>query len=99
NDAGTHYTKSRDYLPSYVVPADQLAKLDTTQKVGRPYRDQDQTLYHVLHAAQGEIPGVPQGKYLVDDQGVIRYREDPAINGMLAYDDVEWQKKVQQERG
>jgi putative OPT family oligopeptide transporter len=99
NDAGTHYTKNVDYLPSYVVPADDLRKLDLTQRVGRPYASEDRNLYHVLHAAEGEIEGVAQGKYLVDDEGKIVYREDPAINGMLAYDDVEAEKKARQDRG
>src|SRR5262245_45334811 len=99
NDAGTHYTNNPDYLPRYVVPAEQLQKLDVTQRVGRPYTKEDTTLYHVLNVAQGEIPGVAQGKYLVDDQGVIRYREDPAINGLLPYDDVEAKKKAAQDRG
>lgn len=99
NDAGTHYTKNKDYVPSYIVPADQLSKLELKQRVGRPYRDEDQTLYHILHTAEGEIAGVPQGKYLVDDAGVIRYREDPAINGLLPYDDIEAEKKARQDRG
>lgn len=99
NEAGTHYTKNKDYLPSYVVPADDLQKLAQKQRVGRPYAAQDQALYHVLHVAQGEIAGVAQGKYLVDDQGVICYREDPAINGLLAYDDIEAEKKARQDRG
>jgi uncharacterized oligopeptide transporter (OPT) family protein len=99
NDAGTHYTKNPDYLPKYVVPAEDLPKLELKQRVGRPYRDQDQTVYHVLHVAEGELTGVPQGKYLVDDQGVIHYREDPAINGLLPYDDIEAEKKARQDRG
>src|SRR5262245_24548163 len=99
NDAGTHYTKSPDYLPSYVVPAEDLKKLELTQRVGRPYASEDTMLYHVLNAAQGEITGVAQGKYLVDDQGAIRYRMDPAINGLLPYDDFEWEKKQQQDAG
>ncbi len=105
NDAGTHYTKSRDYLPppNYVVPQEMLQGLPK-QKVGRPYDKEDAKLYHVLNVAQGEMRGldgkfIAQGKYLLDDQGVFRYRMDPAINGMLAYDDFEWQKKVRQERG
>jgi uncharacterized oligopeptide transporter (OPT) family protein len=98
NDAGTHYTKNKDYLPTYVVPADQLASLELKQHVGRPYREEDQTLYHVLHTAEGEIAGVPQGKYLVDDQGIIRYREDPAINGLLKYDDKEAEKLARGEQ-
>lgn len=99
NDAGTHYTKNPNYLPTYVVPPDDLAQLRTTQRVGRPYADQDQTLYRLLNVSQGEIEEVPQGKYLVDDQGVIRYREDPAINGLLPYDDFEAEKKARQDRG
>jgi putative OPT family oligopeptide transporter len=103
NDAGTHYTKSRDYLPSYTVPQEMLKNLEK-QQVGRPYKKEDTNLYYVLNVAQGEFRGpdgqfIAQGKYLVDDQGVFRYRMDPAINGLLAYDDVEWQKKVRQERG
>jgi hypothetical protein len=75
------------------VPAEDLRKLELKQRVGRPYRSEDQTLYHVLHVAEGERTGVPQGKYLVDDRGEIRYREDPAINGLLPYDDVEAAKR------
>jgi hypothetical protein len=37
----------------------------------------------VLHLARGERPGIPAGKYLVDDNGQIRYYVDPAINGVL----------------
>ena len=99
NDAGTHYTKNPDYLPSYVVPHEDLGRLEMTQRVGRPYAATDQATYRVLHVAQGEVSGVAQGKYLVDDQGVLRYREDPAINGLLPYDDVEAEKKVRQDRG
>jgi OPT oligopeptide transporter protein len=98
NDAGTHYTKNKDYLPSYVVPPEVVQRLELTQKVGRPYAGEDSTLYHVLHTAEGEIPGVPQGKYLVDDQGALRYREDPAINGLLPYDDVEAAKRARGEQ-
>jgi uncharacterized oligopeptide transporter (OPT) family protein len=95
NDAGTHYTKNKDYLPTYVVPQEELKKLQETQRVGRPYAKEDTALYHVLNAAQGEISfeangqryAINQGKYLVDDQGVFRYRMDPAINGLLKFDD------------
>ncbi|MES2789694.1 MAG: oligopeptide transporter, OPT family [Planctomycetota bacterium] len=99
NDAGTHYTKNAAYLPAYVVPKDELKQLTLTQRVGRPYAGQDSTQYHILHVAQGEIADVAQGKYLVDDQGKITYREDPAINGMLPYDDIEAEKKTRQDRG
>src|SRR5262245_26901046 len=103
NDAGTHYTNNPDYLPRYVVPAEQLQKLEKA-RVGRPYTD-DQTMYYVLNAAQGELTfevngqryAVNQGKYLIDDTGAFRYREDPAINGLLPYDDIEAQKKARGE--
>ena len=100
NDAGTHYTQNPDYVPKHVVPAEVLGKLTTKQRVGRPYAEEDSAAYLVLTVAQGEIADVPQGKYLVDDLGVIRYREDPAINGLLKYDDKEAEKlKQQQDRG
>jgi hypothetical protein len=41
----------------------------------------DPNAYHVWHAIEGNPQGVPQGKYLVDDQGSIRYLVDPGING------------------
>jgi putative OPT family oligopeptide transporter len=43
----------------------------------------DPIAYHVLHAQEGEVPGVPKGKYLVDDDGKIKYLVDPGINGKL----------------
>src|SRR5438067_160308 len=55
NDAGTHYTKNKDYLPSYVVPAEELQKLEYKQTVGRPYKGEDKTEYHILHVAEGEL--------------------------------------------
>lgn len=99
NDAGTHYTRNPAYLPAYVVPLEDVKELTLTQRVGRPYAEQDTTLYHILHVAQGEIASVAQGKYLVNDQGKVVYREDPAINGLLPYDDIEAEKKARQDRG
>lgn len=99
NDAGTHYTKNPDYLPRFVVPPEDLDKLTATQQVGRPYAEEDATKYRILHVAQGEIAEVPQGKYLVDEQGGIRYREDPAINGLLPYDDKQAELKRRQDAG
>ena len=43
----------------------------------------DKKLYFVWHALEGNPQRVPQGKYLVDDQGQIRYLVDPGINGKL----------------
>ena len=43
----------------------------------------DPTLYHVWQALTDNDEGVPQGKYLVDDQGQLAYLVDPAINGRI----------------
>ena len=42
------------------------------EHAGGEYAGKDGTLYHVLHASEGEIRGVPAGKYLVDDSGTDR---------------------------
>jgi len=77
--AGTVYTKNN--LPRYRVP--EVAKLTKLEKPGSEYAAKDTADYHVLVAGNGEFEGVPQGKYLVDDQGQIQYRVDPAIGGTL----------------
>jgi putative OPT family oligopeptide transporter len=43
--------------------------------------------YHVWRATEGNDEGVPQGKYLVDDAGQIRYLVDPGINGKRSQTD------------
>ena len=43
----------------------------------------DPAPYHVWQALEGNPQGVPQGKYLVDDHGQIKYLVDPAINGIV----------------
>ena len=43
----------------------------------------DPTPYHVWQALTGNDEGVPQGKYLVDDHGQLKYLVDPAINGSV----------------
>jgi len=97
NNAGTHYTKRTQYLPDFVVPESVLQQLEK-QKVGRPYKNEDPKDYFVLYAAEGEFPGVLKGKYLVDETGAFRYREDPAINGLEPYDDKELEIKEAQDR-
>ncbi|MGW8257019.1 MAG: OPT/YSL family transporter, partial [Thermoguttaceae bacterium] len=47
----------------------------------------DEKTYYVWHALQGNVQGAPPGKYLVDDQGEIRYLVDPGINGRLTQRD------------
>jgi putative OPT family oligopeptide transporter len=81
NEAGSIFTKKREYLPSYRAP--NVEELTQTKRVGGHYAEQDSTLYHVLHVSEGEIAGVSAGEYLVDDSGTIQYMVDPAINGKL----------------
>jgi uncharacterized oligopeptide transporter (OPT) family protein len=83
NQAGTVYTTRDEYLPNYVVPQDELQKLTQMESPGGQYAETDEQEYHVLNVGEGEIEGVPQGKYLVDDEGRIRYLIDPAINGRV----------------
>jgi uncharacterized oligopeptide transporter (OPT) family protein len=81
NNAGTIYTKNPNYLPRTRIA--DVDKLTNTEHVGGEYAGKDGALYHVLHASEGEYPGVPAGKYLVEDSGRIAYYVDPAINGKL----------------
>jgi putative OPT family oligopeptide transporter len=82
NDAGTVYSKKPQYLPR--VHISDVKALTHMEQPGGEYAETDKAMYHVLQVGQGEMQGVPQGKYLVDDQGTIRYYVDPAINGKLA---------------
>ncbi|MDB5303292.1 MAG: putative oligopeptide transporter, family, partial [Phycisphaerales bacterium] len=82
NRAGTVYTTNPEFLPAYHVP--DIGRLSKLEQPGGEYAAKDKTLYHVLHVAEGEVPDVPQGKYLVDDTGRIRYLVDPAINGRVS---------------
>ena len=53
------------------------------EQPGGEYAEKDDKLYRVFNVGEGEIADVPQGKYLVDDDGRIRYLIDPAINGRV----------------
>jgi putative OPT family oligopeptide transporter len=75
NDASTVYTTRN--LPSLKQP------LDMAQLADRETAPGDDTLYHVWRANEGNPQGVPQGKYLVGEDGQIRYLVDPGINGAL----------------
>jgi putative OPT family oligopeptide transporter len=76
NQAGTVYTSKN--LPPVKEPLDvsELSQID--------YAPEDDTPYHVWHATEGNPQGVPRGKYLVDDQGQLRYLVDPGINGKIS---------------
>ncbi len=81
NDAGTVYSKKPALLPRVRIA--NVEELTQKEHAGGEYAGKDGALYHVLHASEGEIRGVPTGKYLVDDNGRIAYFVDPAINGKL----------------
>ena len=85
NRAGTVYTTKAEYLPDYRVP--DVGRLTEMERPGGEYAAKDGKSYHVLHVAEGELADVPQGKYLVDEQGAIRYLVDPAINGRVSQRD------------
>jgi putative OPT family oligopeptide transporter len=80
NDAGTVYT-SKD-LPEVHLPADEVAKLSRREAPRSPDLS-DSTEYRVWHATTGNVYGVPQGKYLVRDDGSLAYLCDPSINGVI----------------
>jgi len=85
NASGTVYTKRPEFVPNVrIANVSELAEMSTA---GGEYAGKDDKQYHVLHAAQGEFVGVPQGKYLVDDSGQLVYLVDPAINGRVRFRD------------
>lgn len=78
NDASTVYAK-RDY-PAIYAPA---AELTVTETLKGPDAAVDSGAYKVWHVADGEVAGLPQGKYLVDPATAkIKYLVDPGINGV-----------------
>jgi putative OPT family oligopeptide transporter len=89
NKAGTHYTNLPEHLPQYRVP--DVSVLTEMERPGDPHTDDDRE-YHVLRATEGQYPNVAPGKYLVDDEGVIRYVVDPAINGRFRFRDEDAEK-------
>jgi putative OPT family oligopeptide transporter len=79
NNAYTIYTVKD--LPHLNKPLDAEALTERAQAPN------DETMYHVWRAAEGNEEGVPPGAYLIDDQGQIRYLMDPGINGKRTHND------------
>jgi len=77
NDASTVYAK-RDF-PGVVAPAADLTRAEALKG---PDAALDGGTYRVWNVSEGEVAGVPQGKYLVDDAGRVKYLVDPGINGV-----------------
>jgi hypothetical protein len=77
NRAYTIYSDSPRDLPKLTKPLDVAELPDLAQVPG------EQAWYHVWQATDDNPQGAPPGKYLVDDQGHIRWLVDPGINGRL----------------
>jgi putative OPT family oligopeptide transporter len=84
NNAGTVYSKAKENVPDYTVPAAELATLEHQERAGGQYAD-DATVYKVLHVSESDAVDrkIPPGKYLANDTGKLIYFVDPAINGRM----------------
>ncbi len=78
NQAGTIYS-----VKNLTQPARPLDVETLKQHARQEQSPIDGKMYYVWHAVEGNADRVPPGKYLVDDQGRIRYLVDPGINGRL----------------
>ena len=79
NAAGVHYTAKGLPRVQLEIPPDA-----PRQTVGRPYDAADPNEYRVVHVTKDadqkqKYPGVAAGRYLVDEQGWIKYRTDIPI--------------------
>jgi putative OPT family oligopeptide transporter len=74
NAAGVHYTNKGLPQVQLVIPPDA-----TSQRVGRPHEETDQNEYRVVHVYKDQYAEVKPGRYLVDDQGWIKYKTDIPI--------------------
>lgn len=75
NSVRTHYTNQNLPGQKLTVPADA-----PSEQPGRPHTD-DTNQYRVVHVRRDDRdnPGVPLGRYLVDDAGMPKYRTDLPI--------------------
>jgi hypothetical protein len=76
NEASTVYTAKN--LPPLKQPLDVASLTQMARAPG------DDTLFHVWQAPEENPQGVPRGKYLVDNEGHLRYLVDPGINGKIS---------------
>ncbi|QDU24318.1 OPT family oligopeptide transporter [Urbifossiella limnaea] len=84
NQAGTVYTKKD--LPTTRIDVAALTVTDTVRS--GQYAAEDSTVYKVLNVGESETGApAPAGRYLVNADGVIAYRVDPAVNGTLEEQD------------
>jgi uncharacterized oligopeptide transporter (OPT) family protein len=91
NDAGTVYTQKN--MPETRLSADTVAGLTGRDTPHGP-EISDTTEYRVWHAPAGNAEHVPQGKYLVREDGTLAYLSDPAINGLIEFRDDDPDRKT-----
>jgi putative OPT family oligopeptide transporter len=77
NTAGTIYSSKN--IPRPAKPLDMVYLRDHAKQEQAP----DKKMYYVWQAREGNPERVPRGKYLVDDNGQVRYLVDPGISGRL----------------
>jgi putative OPT family oligopeptide transporter len=91
NAGGTHYTNKGFANVVVPVPADA-----PRQKVGQPHESEDSKEYRVVYLSEGQVrgvpdsrrvEGVPDGWYLVDDEGHLSYKIDVPIKREAAFMD------------
>jgi putative OPT family oligopeptide transporter len=77
NSSSTVY--ARRSFPAITAPVASLTQVEGLQG---PDASFDSKTYKVWHVSEGDVDGLPQGKYLVDDAGQVQYLVDPGINGV-----------------
>ncbi|HEU4431570.1 MAG TPA: oligopeptide transporter, OPT family [Myxococcota bacterium] len=83
NDVRTVYAKRE--FPGVTI---ETVQFDGRETLSGPDAARDAASYNVAHLTADETPpGVPPGRYLVDDAGAIRYLVDPGINGVVTQRD------------
>ena len=87
NQAGTIYSKND--LPQEKIDVSKLTNKDRVRS--GPYSEgdnADRNEYWVLNVGESEKGApAPPGRYLVADDGTVRYIVDPAVNGQLTKND------------
>jgi uncharacterized oligopeptide transporter (OPT) family protein len=81
NEGGSHYTKNGFPASVELKVPDEAKK----ERPGKPYdtgwegQEPDRNEYRVVHVREDDYPGVPAGRYLVNDKGNPVYRTDVPI--------------------
>ena len=76
NNAATVYAPVKEFPAEYRVAPEQMG---AAEQIQGPEAAADSAAYRTWHNTDSNV--APAGKYLVDDQGVPKYRVDPGING------------------